>query len=195
MANGDNDNGRTHEPNLRELTSDLDGLKNLFFEKVKSLRDLMDERHSLYKERADSQKTAVDDALAAQKEQTSAAFVSSEKAIVKAEEAQTAYNTRSNEFRGTLDDQAKLLLSRTEYLAAHDALMSKIDTGLRSVNDKTDLLTNRMTTMEARTAGITDTRKESQSTAQWNTANIFNAATSILALVSIMLYALWHSKP
>jgi hypothetical protein len=40
------------------------------------------------------------------KEQTRASFEASEKAIVKAENAQRDYNVRSNEFRGQLDDQA-----------------------------------------------------------------------------------------
>jgi hypothetical protein len=34
----------------------------------------------------------------------SAVFVANEKAIVKSEEGQRAYNERSNEFRGQLDD-------------------------------------------------------------------------------------------
>ena len=53
-------------------------------------------------------------ALAAQKELTASAFAASEKAIVKAENAQQEYNIRSNEFRGQLDDQAKMLMPRRE---------------------------------------------------------------------------------
>lgn len=90
-------NGRTHEPSLRELTGDLDGVKALLLEKVQSLRDIVDERHNLYKERADSQKTAVDDALVAAKEKTEAAFAASKEAIVKAENSQTAYNVSHND--------------------------------------------------------------------------------------------------
>lgn len=56
-----------------------------------------------------------------------AAFEASEKAITKAEVAQTAYNARSNEFRSSLDDQAKLLLSRTEADARFQQLRELID--------------------------------------------------------------------
>jgi phosphopantetheinyl transferase (holo-ACP synthase) len=91
------ENGRTHEPSLRELTVDLDGVKALLTERIEGLRLVMDERHNLYKERADSQKTAVDDALVAAKEKTEAAFAASKEAIVKAENSQTAYNVSHND--------------------------------------------------------------------------------------------------
>jgi hypothetical protein len=65
---------------------------------------------------------AVKAALAAQKELTATAFASSEKAIVKAEEAQREYNVRSNEFRGQLDDQAKLLITRTEAISRFETI-------------------------------------------------------------------------
>ena len=51
-------------------------------------KEIIDERDRLYKERDDSRRTAVDAALTAVKEQTKASFDASEKAIVKAEEAQ-----------------------------------------------------------------------------------------------------------
>lgn len=61
-----------------------------------------------------AQEKAVQAAFAAQEKSTTAAFAASEKAITKAEDAQRAYNERSNEFRAALDDSAKLQLSRTE---------------------------------------------------------------------------------
>lgn len=81
---------------------------------VLALREKMDERDRLYKERDEFRRVAVDAALIAQKEQVQFAFEASEKAIVKAENAQKDYNVRSNEFRGQLDDQAKRLIARTE---------------------------------------------------------------------------------
>ncbi len=75
---------------------------------------LMDERDRRYDEQFRAQKEAVAAALTAQKEQTGAAFAASEKAIVKAENSQTEYNVRSNEFRGQLGDQANRLLPRAE---------------------------------------------------------------------------------
>lgn len=56
-------------------------------------------------------------ALAAAEKAVSAAFAASEKAVLKAEDAQKDYNNRSNEFRGQLDDQAKMLMPRTETMA------------------------------------------------------------------------------
>lgn len=106
--------GRTHEPSLRELTAQLDDLKELVDIKDTATRELMHERDRRYEDRFKGQETAVAAALAAQKELTTSAFASSEKAIGKAETAQSDYNVRSNEFRGQLDDQAKMLMPRTE---------------------------------------------------------------------------------
>jgi len=90
------------------------------------LRELLDERDRRYESRFAAQERAADAALAAQKELTSAAFASAEKAILKAEEAQRAYNERSNEFRDALDDQNKRMLPRTEAEAQLAALDNKI---------------------------------------------------------------------
>jgi hypothetical protein len=83
-------------------------------ERVKAIERLMDERDRLYLEKFRASEIAVAAAITAAKEQTSASFASSEKAIGKAEQAQSDYNNRSNEFRGQLDDQAKTLMPRTE---------------------------------------------------------------------------------
>lgn len=94
---------------------------------IRALRELVDERDRLYKERDESRKTAVDAALQAAKEKTTDAFLASEKAIVKAEDAQREYNARSNEFRGQLDDQAKTLMPRIEADAKFQALEDKFE--------------------------------------------------------------------
>ena len=78
------------------------------------MQRLVDERDKQYDARFRTAEIAVTVAFAAQKESTANAFLASEKAIVKAEEAQRAYNERSNEFRGQLDDQAKMLMPRSE---------------------------------------------------------------------------------
>jgi hypothetical protein len=83
-----------------------------------SLREFLEQQiqdnDRLYDTRFRAGEIAVNAALAAQKELTNAAFAASEKAIVKAEEAQKDYNQRSNEFRGQLDDQAKSFITRIE---------------------------------------------------------------------------------
>lgn len=115
------DNGRTHEPGLRELTADLDGMRELFNEKITSMQRLMDERDRLYKERDESRRTAVEDALSAAREQTQASFAASEKAIVKAEEAQKAYNASHNDLSRKLDEQNKATMPRSESMSRHEA--------------------------------------------------------------------------
>lgn len=113
-----------------------------------------DERDKRYEERFKASETSVTTALAAQKEAVFAAFVASEKAIVKAETAQTSYNERSNEFRQALDDQAKLQLSKTEALQT-----------FKSQDDKLEEVKNRIGKLETMSSnllglpiGLEDTR-------------------------------------
>jgi hypothetical protein len=110
----ENGNGRTHEPSLREVTADLDGQKVLMLALNKSLRDLMDERHNLYKERDESSKLAVKDALTAQDKLTTNAFAASKEAIAKSDNAQNSYNASHNDLLKKMDDQHKDTLPRNE---------------------------------------------------------------------------------
>lgn len=123
----DSTNGRTHEPNLREITAELDGLKDLMLAKLDAVKELMTERDRLYKERDESRRIAVDAALAAAKEQTKASFDASEKAIGKAEEAQKAYNTAHNDLSKKLDEQNKATIPRLESEQRMKAIEIKID--------------------------------------------------------------------
>jgi len=99
------------------------------------LRALMDERDRLYKERDDSRRTAVDAALAAVKEQTKSSFEASEKAIVKAEEAQKAYNQTHNDLTRKMDQQGKETMPRPETESRLHGLEEKIN-DLRDVISK-----------------------------------------------------------
>jgi hypothetical protein len=119
-------NNRTHEPNLRELTAQLDDVKELLQVKHDALVQVVDERDRLYDVRFRAAEAAASAALAAQEKATNAAFAASEKAIVKAEDAQREYNVRSNEFRGQLDDQAKTLMPRPETLTMFKAVDEKL---------------------------------------------------------------------
>jgi uncharacterized phage infection (PIP) family protein YhgE len=107
-----------------------------------------DERDKRYEERFKASETSVTAALVAQKEAVNTAFVTSERAIAKAETAQTAYNERSNEFRQALDDQAKLQLSRTEasqIFKAQDDKLEDIKNRLGKVETVTTLLASTST--------------------------------------------------
>jgi hypothetical protein len=92
------------------------------------LERVIDEHDRLYDSRFRASEIAVNAALAAQEKAVAAAFLASEKAIIKAEEAQKDYNLRSNEFRGQLDDQAKLLMQRQEALGLFKASDEKLET-------------------------------------------------------------------
>ncbi len=84
---------------------------------LRSLRLLMDERDQRYTERASASAAALKDALAAQERLAAVMNDAARMAIDKAESAQRGVNERGNEFRGQLDDQAKLLMQRSEALA------------------------------------------------------------------------------
>lgn len=84
---------------------------------VVHLRELMDERDRRYMERAESDRLAV-----------RSAFAASEKAIQKAEDAQTTYNQTHNELSRKLDDQNKATVPRTEI----DARFKTIEDNTRS---------------------------------------------------------------
>lgn len=133
-------NGRTHEPALRELTSDLDGLRELVMEKFSSNVRLLDERDRLYKERDESRKVAVDAALTSVKEQTKASFEASEKAIVKAEEAQKAYNASHNDLARKMDEQSKATMPRTETETRFAAIQEKVEEIRRTLSGGTGIV-------------------------------------------------------
>jgi vacuolar-type H+-ATPase subunit I/STV1 len=139
MAERDSNGPRTHEPSLRELTAELDGLRQLFLEMVKSQRDILDERDKLYSERDMSRSKAVEAALVSVKEQTKASFEASEKAIVKAEEAQKAYNQSHNDLARKMDEQNKATMPRNETEARFSAIEEKIGV----VRDSTSAIVNR----------------------------------------------------
>ena len=117
---------RSHEPSLRELTAELDGLRQVMGSRLEGMKAMMDERDRMYSERDNSRRTAVEAALIAAKEQTASSFAASKEAIIKAEQAQHDYNMRSNEFRGQLDDQAKRLIARSEVEVLMKNLEEKI---------------------------------------------------------------------
>jgi hypothetical protein len=128
--------------NIGTLKERMDTLKEF-------LISLITSNDKRYQESFESQRQAVKDALAAQKELTTAAFNSSEKAIVKAEDAQRDYNQRSNEFRGQLDDQAQTLMPRTET----NVLIAGLNDKLADQAKIIETLSTRVTTIEGRGDG------------------------------------------
>jgi hypothetical protein len=94
---------RTHEPSLRELTVELDGVEKVLTEKIEANTKVAVERDRRYEER-----------FKAMDEKTSLALTSSEKAVSKAETATEKRFDSVNEFRATLNDQAGNLMSKSE---------------------------------------------------------------------------------
>jgi hypothetical protein len=135
---------------------------------VTTLKELVDERDRRYTEKFDAQEKATALALAYQKEAVTNAFTASEKAIVKAEEAQKAYNERSNEFRGQLDDQAKMLMPRTEAIQRIERVEGDIKELQRG---------------ESRGEGGADAKHGSRLQQNWNISTLI----SLIALAVVVL--------
>lgn len=162
------------------------------------LQTLIDERDRLYDMRFKASETAVNAALAAQEKSVAAAFQASEKAIVKAEDAQKDYNTRSNEFRGQLDDQAKTLMPRLEsqtvYRAFEDKLESlkvslekSVSTYQKEIGDLRASMQKEITDLrESRSAGAGEKQAIVASRAQHNWGTTL-AVTLALAAVTIIM--------
>lgn len=96
---------RTHEPDLRELIAAFDGF-----------RDLMAERELRYQEK-----------FVAHDEKTTLAFTMSKEAVMKAETANERRFESVNEFRKTLGDQARDLLSKAEAEARFGGLGKDVE--------------------------------------------------------------------
>ena len=133
------DNGRTHEPSLRELTAELDGTKELFVTQLGSIGTLMDERDKRYEER-----------FKAMDEKTGLALTSSKEAVTKAETATEKRFDAVNEFRGTLSDQASTLLPRAEA----GARFSGYDEKLEEIKKEIVFLRETRSQMQGRSFGF-----------------------------------------
>ena len=112
------DNGRTHEPSLRELTAELDGVRGIFDEKVDRVREVADERDRRYEER-----------FRAMDEKTSLALNASEKAVTKAEVAQEKRFDNTNEWRAAMQDRDRNQMPRIEVEQRFSALTSNMRWG------------------------------------------------------------------
>lgn len=114
---------------------------------IESLSKIIDERDRQYGIQFKAAEETVHAALASQDRQMTSSFLSSEKAIAKAEQAQSEYNIRSNEFRGQLDDQAKLLMPRAEaqsMFTAYEDKLENVKEVIVSNKDATDIAADRL---------------------------------------------------
>jgi hypothetical protein len=94
---------------------------------------LLSDLEQLFTQRFTDSEKAAAVALTAVKDHTKSSFEASEKAIVKAEEAQKAYNTSHNDLARKMDEQSKATMPRSETEARFRALEEKI-TELRGIS-------------------------------------------------------------
>lgn len=102
-----------------------------YFEAIIAEKDKRDNQ------RFEASQQALAAALSAQETAVQAAMTAAEKAVNKAEIAAEKRFEAVNEFRGQLNDYQAMLLPRTEYNSAHQALAEKI-ADLSSRVDKTE---------------------------------------------------------
>ena len=87
----------------------------------------------------------VDRRFDAQKEAVAAALAAADRAVAKAESAAERRFEAQNEFRGTLSDQARMLMPRAE-----------AEQALKTINDKIEVLSSRVNSREDRGQGRGD---------------------------------------
>jgi hypothetical protein len=97
---------------------------------IESIRDhfnrLIDVNDRRYEQRFADLKVAVDLAFAAQKELVQSALLSAERAVTKAENAAEKRFDSQNEFRGSLEDQARTFMPRAEAEIVFKSLVDRI---------------------------------------------------------------------
>lgn len=164
---GDPNGARTHEPSLREVVAELDGL-----------RQLLDERNKWYGERDKDRQLAVDKALAAVEKQTASAFeaakeanaaalIAQKESALKTEEAQKQYNYGHNDLIRKMDEQNRATMPRTE-----------TESRFKNMEEKMALLTGSFTQGSGMAQGAKAVKDEGR-------ANVAITVSIIVAIVAI----------
>ena len=138
----------TNGPNLGDY---LETRLNLMNEFIKESNAASDKRYEQRWEASQKalelgfagQKAAVDAAFAAQKEAINAALAAADRAVSKAELATEKRFESVNEFRGTLDNQQRTLIPRSE-----------VDVLVKGLDEKINNLTKQMDQLQAERQGI-----------------------------------------
>lgn len=125
---------------LRDAARAQGGALGAAIEATKESQAAADRR---YEQRFEAQEKAVQAAFAAQKEAINAALAAADRAVTKAELATEKRFESVNEFRGTLDNQQRTLIPRSE-----------VDVIARGITDKIIDLTKTIDRMQAERQGI-----------------------------------------
>ena len=133
--------------------------------RITALHHIIDEREERTKDR-----------FAAMEKAVVAAFVSSEKAIDKADSANQRHFSQINEFRAALEDQTEKYLEREVYTVQHNSILSR-----------QDALTNRINELEQRFVSLVSASTAQSRTTLW----IIGIAIALVApAVTIAIYLL-----
>jgi hypothetical protein len=138
----DNGSQRTHEPNLREITAELDGFKEWVKGQFEAGVRFDDERDHRYEE-----------GKIANKEAVSAAFAAAKEAVAEQKQAQSQYNDSHNGLLRKIDDQHKETLPRIEA----DGRFNRQDEKINEVKRDVQLLRDAVTLMSGRGLGAAST--------------------------------------
>lgn len=104
------------------LETAIDYLASMIAATHKELMVLITANDKRYEERFQASQRALDAALLAQKDAMTAALVAQKEAVEKAERATEKRFESVNEFRGTLDQQQRTLIPRSEVQEVRNAL-------------------------------------------------------------------------
>ena len=108
----ENSNLRTHEPNLRELTAELDSLRELMKAELRGVKELEIERDRRYSERDSSRQEEMKNAVASSKEQSAISFAASKEAVTEAKKSQDSYNATHNDLVRKMERQGAETITR-----------------------------------------------------------------------------------
>jgi hypothetical protein len=193
-------NGSEH---IREyFTRWIESLERLLEARFVGLDCLLAERDKRYEQRFTAQESAVKAAFEAQSALNRAIMDGNKEAITKAENAQNEYNKRSNEFRGALDDQnkvmAKEMLSRNEYSSNHTAIISKVGGVESKFDEKIEDLKKEVAFLrESKSAieGRTVEKSETKSQTNWGIGIVIAVIMSTLSLaIGIIEFIIVNSR-
>jgi chromosome segregation ATPase len=170
MPAAERENNRTHEPSLRELTAELDGLREVVRSQKEHVLAIIDERDRRYEDR-----------FKAMDEKTGLALTSSEKAFTKAETATEKRFDAVNEFRGSLKDQADRMMPRAEADGRFGGVEDKIDEIKKEVNS---LRENR-----SEMTGVKVTTLEGRQQNNWMIGTVLGALAVVISAAAFFLHA------
>ena len=132
------------------LETAIDHLLSVVNERHARVVTLIDGNDKRYEERFSASQKALELGLAGQKSEISAALAAADRAVLKAETATEKRFESVNEFRGTLDQQQRTLIPRSEV----DVLMRGVEEKITANTKALDEIKATIAAMQSERAGI-----------------------------------------